>query len=74
VTPDAPWVIESYVGQLGWSTSRLNKDAFTHTLDWCLSEWQLFRGGLTDDKLATEKHLYRLRNVKTDDVIMCAIL
>lgn len=72
-TTDTDWVIESY-SRVGWATSRLNRNAFTHSLEWCIEEWKRFKAGIAGDKLATEKHLYRLRNVKTEDILMCAIL
>jgi hypothetical protein len=76
----AEWVIESYVGNVGWSLSRLNDDAEAHTLDWCMDQWNRFKRGdfwdapFEPSGLLTEPYRYRLRNVRTEDTIMCAIL
>lgn len=84
------WIFESYVGGIGWSFSRLNETYDAHTLDWCLEQWQRFKKGEmadeplgplsgnfgidNDGRLFTEVHRYRLRNIETEDIIMCAIL
>lgn len=71
----AEWVIESFVGNVGWSVSRLNDSTHTHTLDWCMEVWNEFkRDNYKFGLLLTEPHRYRLRNVITEDIILCAIL
>ena len=77
---DDAWMIESYVGGTGWSMSRLNDTDQTHTLEWCLDRWRKFRNPPRDEsdyddlKYTTEPHRYRLRNIITQDIIMCGIL
>jgi hypothetical protein len=59
-----------------------------HTLDWCMTQWKTFKlrltfgtapwppgtGAVGDPGLFTAPYRYRLRNVRTEDIIMCAIL
>lgn len=75
----AEWVIESFAAG-GWSLSRLNESAEAHTLDWCMGQWNAAKRGAFADApmeptgLLTAPYRYRLRNVRTEDTIMCAIL
>jgi hypothetical protein len=68
------WVIESYVGQIGWSLSRLNSGNDAHTLDWCMHQWNGYKTGEGVGEMLTDPYRYRLRNIRSDDIIMCAIL
>jgi hypothetical protein len=73
---DPEWVIESFVPGIGWSLSRLNDGNDAHSLDWCMDQWNRFKSGemLLRPGFLTDPYRYRLRNVGTEDILMCAIL
>lgn len=67
------WIIESYAeGSKSWSLSRHNETTTTHSLEWCFEKWREVKD--SPDMLTTHLEHYRLRNIRTNDIIMCGVL
>lgn len=69
----AEWVIEvRRDGEDGWELSILMSDNRPRSLDWCMDVWRKFKGRRAR-KLAHPSN-YRLRNTRTDDILMGMVL
>ena len=72
--PSDLWVIETYwPTSRGWAPSKLNEDGIAHSLQWCLDKWHRESTTPTAQFLGGHEK-YRLRNVVTNEIIMCYIL
>jgi hypothetical protein len=82
-SPNDTWVIEVFTEGVGWSLSFLNQEAESHSMEWCLQQWNDARPGIGRDSAIraavrgvghAARANYRLRNVTTGDTLMGAVL
>ena len=70
------WVFEFQNGRKQWVPSMMNVAGASHTLEWCLETWKFAarKGKFYLAHRELQPYDYRLRNVKTEEIIMGAVL